>query len=133
MSIIGIIIISITAFYALAAAYYKFHEERGVHERNLDLHCVTSECLKKYTIEHGYDLRANKLIQEKRPQIQKLNRYSVEYAKAMGDLLYEVLSPYKRYMTRDELRAYRAKDWMKMNAMVQNCLNPSPRFDGIHF
>lgn len=122
MSETGIIIIIVTAFYAIAFAYRRFMEEYHVTDWQTE-----QKILYKYTSEHNYDTRAINIQLKYSPIFSQYEHshkehYSPEWRKAKTDMLCEMLSPYKNIMTREELIAYKEKDYSELDMMARKCL-----------
>lgn len=132
MSEIGILIIAFVAISSIGITVRRLKINHQVYNRTRYVKGYAMDTFKEYAIKHSYDLRANKLLHDRLPKIQKLNKNSSEYANAVGNLLHDILSPYTHLMTKDELRAYRNRNQSEMKRMISECLNPSPRFDGIY-
>lgn len=133
MSEIGILIIAFVIVSAIGITVKRLKVNHKTYENIRYVHGYHMESFKRYAIKHNYDLRANKLVMENASKIRRLSRGSEEYANAMGDLLHDILSPYKHLMDNKELRAYKDRNWREMELMVSECLNPSPRFNGIPY
>lgn len=116
MSITGIIIIAVTAFYAIAFACRKFKEEWGVHKSTNKLHCEDDSRVRKYCLAHGIDKRAADIC-KKYNNIINTVRGKVKPT-FLADMDCEVLAPLKQFMNDEELEAFNGKNEMKLLGMI---------------